>query len=83
MRNLLFGFLLGAALTAGVGVSAGTIKGPQLTGNSGPLKYTVVQEDEVICVNPWVSVAEKTIECYPGKPARPNEPSDPNRNVAE
>src|SRR5215204_4436124 len=62
MRNFLIGLFLGAALTAGVSVSAG-LKGPQLKGGSGPLEYVVIEGDEVVCVNPWVNVPKKTIEC--------------------
>jgi hypothetical protein len=82
MRNFLIGLFLGAALTAGVGVSAGAIKGPQLSGGSGPLKYAVIEGDEVVCVTPWVNVKEKTIECYTENPDS-DEQVNPEKNVAE
>lgn len=82
MRNLLVGLFLGAALTAGIGVSASGPKGPLVQGQSGPLKYSVIVGGEIECVNPWLSVEAKTIECY-SAPARPEEQPDPMRNVAE
>ena len=82
MRNLLIGLFLGAALTAGVGVSAGAIKGPQLSGGSGPLKYAVIEGDEVVCMTPWVNVKERTIECYTENPDG-EEKVNPEKNVAE
>jgi len=82
MRNFLIGLFLGAALTAGVSVSAG-LKGPQLKGGSGPLEYVVIEGDEVVCVNPWVNVPKKTIECFTEEPNGPGDRVDPDRNVAE
>ena len=82
MRNLLVGLFLGAALTAGFGVSASGPKGPLVSGQSGPLKYAVIIGGEVECVTPWLSVEAKTIECYT-PPAPPEERPDPMRNVAE
>lgn len=82
MRNLLVGLFLGAALTAGFGVSASGPKGPLVSGHSGPLKYAVIVGGEVECVSPWLSVEAKTIECYT-PPAPPEERPDPMRNVAE
>ena len=82
MRNLLVGLFLGAALTAGFGVSASGSKGPQVQGQSGPLKYAVIIGGEVECVNPWISMEAKTIECY-SPPAPTEKPLDPMRNVAE
>lgn len=83
MRNLLIGLFLGAALTAGVGVSASAVKGPQLSGKSGPLKYAVLEGDEIVCVNPWVNVQEKTIECFTEEPDGPNEQVNLEKNIAE
>lgn len=83
MRNLLIGLFLGSALTAGVSVSAGGIKGPELKGNSGPLNYVVIQGPEVVCVNPWVNMSEKTIECYPAPPDGPADKIIIERNIAE
>ena len=82
MRNFLVGLFLGVVLTAGVGVSAG-LKGPQLSGRSGPLKYVVLEGDEVVCENPWVDVRGKTIECYTEEPDGPAQRVDPDRHVAE
>ena len=82
MRNLLVGLFLGAVLTAGFGASAARPKGPLVSGQSGPLKYSVIVGGEVECVNPWVSVQSKTIECY-SLPEPPEEQPDPMRNVAE
>ena len=81
MRKFLIGLFLGSALTAGVSVSAG-LKGPQLKGGSGPLKYAVIEGDEVVCVNPWVNVQSKTIECFTEAPDG-QVPVHPDRNVAE
>ena len=81
MRNLLVGLFLGAALTAGFGVSASGPKGPLVSGQSGPLKYAVIVGGEDECVTPWISVESKTIECYSAPP--PPEKPDPMRNVAE
>jgi hypothetical protein len=63
MRNLLIGLFLGAALTAGIGVSAG-VRGPKFTGRSGPIPYNVVADGEIVCDNPWVQVENRTIECF-------------------
>ena len=63
MRNLLIGLFLGASLTAGIGVSAG-VRGPKVTGRSGPIPFNVVAEGEILCENPWVHVEGRTIECY-------------------
>ena len=82
MRNLLVGLFLGAALTAGFGASAAAPKGPLVSGQSGPLKYTVIVGGEVECINPWVNVQGRTIECY-SPPAPPEERPDLMRNVAE
>ena len=82
MRNLLVGLFLGAALTAGIGISASVPKGPLVTGQSGPLKYSVIVGGEVECVTPWLSVEAKTIECY-SSPEPPEQLPDPMRNVAE
>ena len=82
MRNLLVGLFLGAALTAGFGASAAAPKGPLVSGQSGPLKYSVIVGGEVECVDPWVNVQGKTIECY-SPPAPPEEQPDPMWNVAE
>ena len=82
MKNLLVGLFLGASLTAGFGVSASGPKGPQVQGQSGPLKYAVIVGGEVECVGPWISMEAKTIECY-SPPEAPEAPQDPMRNVAE
>ena len=63
MRNLLIGLFLGASLTAGIGVSAG-VRGPKVTGRSGPIPYQVVADGEIVCGNPWVHVERRAIECY-------------------
>ena len=68
-------------MTAGFGVSASTAKGPQLSGQSGPLKYAVIVGGEIECVNPWVSMTDRTIECY--SPPPEEEKPDPMRNMAE
>ena len=82
MRNFLIGLFLGAALTAGVSVSAG-LKGPQLRGGSGPLQYVVIEGDEIVCVNPWVNVSKQTIECFTEEPDGPAVKPDPLQNVAD
>lgn len=82
MRNLLVGLFLGVILTVGFGVSASGPRGPQIQGQSGPLKYAVLVGGEVECVNPWISMEAKTIECY-SLDAPTSEPDEPMRNVAE
>jgi len=81
--HLLIGLFLGSALTAGISASATGIKGPQLRGESGPLKYAVIVGEDVICVDPWVSVPERTIECYTEAPDGPGDKVIPSRNVAD
>ena len=60
MRNFIIGLFIGG-LTAGITASAEN-KGPKLTGESGRLKYAIVVEGAVECVDPWVSIPERTIE---------------------
>ena len=70
MRNLLIGLFLGASLTAGIGVSAG-VRGPKLSGQSGPLGFYVVADGEIVCENPWVHVSKRTIECFSEEEGEP------------
>jgi hypothetical protein len=70
MRNLLIGLFLGATFVAGLKASAER-KGPKLTGESGRLKYAVVVEGQVECVDAWVSIPERTIECDSDAPSGP------------
>jgi len=55
--------ILGITLMAGFGATAKS-RGPQLKGESGPLPVAIIAGDEILCTDPWVSIPERTIECY-------------------
>jgi hypothetical protein len=73
MRNLFSGLFLGAILSACMTASAER-KGPKLTGESGRLKYAIIVEGQVECVDAWVSIPERTIECDSEPPDEPKMP---------
>ncbi len=82
MRNFITGLFLGLVLSAGL-ITSAEKEGPKLSGESGTLNYAIVVDWEIACVDPWVSVPERTIECDSDAPDGPGDKLRPSDRIAK